>query len=95
MARAAHRVTTSENGITNGIEIFRTAGGATRVMASNNDCVLRSLDPEALKTHHVSPCLLSAPGNGTSSTSSATAIHSFASALMQPAPLLLVEADAP
>ena len=45
----SHRVTSSENGITNGIEIFRTSGGATRVMASNNDCMLRSLDPEALK----------------------------------------------
>ena len=43
-------MTTSENGITNGIEIFRTAGGATRVVTSNNDNVLRSLDPEALKT---------------------------------------------
>lgn len=35
------RVTTSENGITNAIEIYRTAAGQLRVVCSNNDCMVR------------------------------------------------------
>ncbi len=43
------RVTTSENGITNAIEIARTAAGQLRVICSNNDCVVRLLDAESFR----------------------------------------------
>lgn len=43
------RVTTSDNGITNGIEIFRDRAGGARVMASNNDSMLRTFDANSLK----------------------------------------------
>ena len=43
------RVTTSENGITNAIEIARTSAGQLRVICSNNDCVLRLLDAETFR----------------------------------------------
>ena len=57
----SERVTTNENGITNGIEIYKNRSGALRVMASNNDCVLRSFDGETLKLSrfvrmHASAC---------------------------------------
>ena len=42
-------MTTNENGITNGIEIYKNRAGALRVMASNNDCELRSFDGETVK----------------------------------------------
>ncbi len=38
------RITVAENSITNGIEIFEAASGATRVMTSNNDACLRLFD---------------------------------------------------
>ena len=43
------RVTTSENGITNAIEIARTSAGQLRVICSNNDCVVRLLDAETFR----------------------------------------------
>ncbi|EFN53482.1 hypothetical protein CHLNCDRAFT_25788, partial [Chlorella variabilis] len=38
------RVTTSDNGITNAIEILRPAGGQVRVVCSNNDDSVRAFD---------------------------------------------------
>jgi hypothetical protein len=38
------KVTDAENGITNGIEIFQTRSGATWLMTSNNDKVVRIMD---------------------------------------------------
>lgn len=43
------RVTASDNAITNGLDVFRERGGATRVMASNNDNMLRVFDAATLK----------------------------------------------
>jgi hypothetical protein len=43
------RVTASDNAITNGLEVFRERSGATRVMASNNDNMLRVFDAATLK----------------------------------------------
>ncbi|KAH1228171.1 hypothetical protein GmHk_10G028214 [Glycine max] len=35
------RTTHDDNGITNAIEIYDTLSGATHIIASNNDCVVR------------------------------------------------------
>lgn len=40
------KVTQAENGITNGIEIFQNRTGATYLMTSNNDQMVRVLDTE-------------------------------------------------
>ena len=43
------RLTTSDNGITNAIEIGRSPAGALRLVCSNNDCAVRVLDGEAFR----------------------------------------------
>ncbi|PRW20425.1 putative WD repeat-containing -like [Chlorella sorokiniana] len=43
------RVTTSDNGITNAIEIYRTPHGQVRVLCSNNDDMVRAFDSETFQ----------------------------------------------
>ncbi|GJN31649.1 hypothetical protein PR202_gn00054 [Eleusine coracana subsp. coracana] len=39
-------LTGNNNSITNSVDIYESANGATRVMAANNDCVVRTFDTE-------------------------------------------------
>nr|ACF22727.1 WD-40 repeat family [Brachypodium distachyon] len=39
-------LTGNKNSITNAVDIYRSPNGATRVMAANNDCVVRAFDTE-------------------------------------------------
>lgn len=45
------RVTQDDNAITNAIDIFDTPSGSTRVMTSNNDCLVRVFDGETFGLH--------------------------------------------
>ncbi len=53
------RVTTSEMGITNGIDIFPSHSGGVSVMTSNNDNVVRVFDAETFQCQRlVSPTVI-------------------------------------
>lgn len=52
------RITDDENGITNGLEVFMPRGGATKIMASNNDSVLRVFDAGASSLKCISKVVL-------------------------------------
>lgn len=43
------RLTYSENGITNGLEVYEARSGASHVMTSNNDAAVRVLDTSSLQ----------------------------------------------
>lgn len=42
-------MTNNENGITNGIEVYESPSGATCVMTSNNDSMLRTFDANSFQ----------------------------------------------
>lgn len=52
------RVTTSEMGITNGIDIFQGHSGGISIMTANNDNVIRIFDSEQFRSQRCVPdCL--------------------------------------
>lgn len=46
------RITHDENAITNAIDIYSSASGATRIMSSNNDSIVRVFDADTFATLH-------------------------------------------
>lgn len=61
MARRSKRVTTSDMGITNGIDIFEGASGATSIMTANNDNFVRVFDAEVSRCLSCALLLIPAP----------------------------------
>ena len=49
VAGCSTRVTYNENGITNGLELYVTPAGASRIMTSNNDSHVRTFDTATLQ----------------------------------------------
>lgn len=44
------KITHDENAITNAIEVFTSSSGTTRLLSSNNDCIVREFDAETFYT---------------------------------------------